>query len=215
MKLRLNFKQVNGISIPFQNGIPLPSFEKQNRKILDLAGTWKKERRPADNNITLSKRDAVGYANLIAESGGRHLVDYNDSSWETKNLPAVENQMKPYPAIPEFFYDGVWYRRDFNVDAADSTKFIKLIFLAVNYVADVWVNGEYLGYHEGGYTPFAFDVSSALKYGETNVITVRVDLIAWGERNDVIPYNWADWFDYAGIIHDVYLRIFFTNFNNP
>jgi beta-glucuronidase len=206
LETTMTLQQVDGITIPFQNGIPLPSYEKQNRKIIDLAGTWKKERRTADNNITLSKRDSAGYANLIAESGGRYLAGYDDSSWETKNLPAVENQMHPYPTIPEFFYDGVWYRRSFEVDAADSGKFVKLVLLAVNYVADVWVNGEYLGYHEGGYTPFAFDVSPALKYGQTNVIAVRVDLIPWGERNDIIPYNTVDWFNYAGVIHDVYLE---------
>jgi beta-galactosidase len=206
LETSLSLQQVDGITLPFQNGIPLPSFEKQNRKTIDLAGTWKKERRPADNNISLSKRDASGYANLIAESGGRYLPGYDASGWLTKNIPGVENQMYTYPTIPEYFFDGVWYRRSFEVDAADSGKFIKLIFLAVNYVADVWVNGEYLGYHEGGYTPFAFDVSSVLKYGETNVIAVRVDLIAWGERNDVIPHHPVDWFDYAGIIHDVYLE---------
>jgi beta-glucuronidase len=206
LETSLVLEQVDGITIPFQNGIPLPSFEKQNREIIDLTGTWKKERRPADNNISLSKRDASGYANLVSESGGRYLHGYDDSGWETKNIPGVENQMYPYPTIPEFFYNGVWYRRNFNVDAADSGKFVKLVFLAVNYVADVWVNGEYLGYHEGGYTPFAFDVSSALKYGETNTIAVRVDLIAWGERQDVIPHHPVDWFDYAGIIHDVYLE---------
>lgn len=206
LETTLTLQQVDGITIPFQNEIPLPSFEKQNRKFIDLAGIWKKERRPADNNITLNKRDSAGYANLIAESGGRYLTGYDDSGWETKNLPAVENQMHPYPTIPEYFYDGVWYRRSFQVDVADSGKFVKLVLLAVNYVADIWVNAVYLGYHEGGYTPFAFDVSSALKYGEANVIAVRVDLIAWGERNDVIPYKTVDWFDYAGIIHDVYLE---------
>jgi len=206
LETSLKLQQVDGVIIPFQNGIPLPSFEKQNRKILNLEGTWKKERRPADNNITLSKRDSTGYTNLIAESGGRYSAGYADSGWEMKNIPGVENEMFPYPTIPEYFYDGVWYRRTFQVDAADSGKFAKLIFLAVNYIADVWVNGKYLGYHEGGYTPFAFDVSSALSYGETNVIAVRVDLIGWGERNDVIPHHSVDWFDYAGIIHDVFLE---------
>ncbi len=206
LETSLTLNQVDGITIPFQNGMPLPSFEKQNRKMIDLAGTWKKERRPADNNISLSKRDASGYANLIAESGGRYLIGFNDSGWETKNIPGVENTMYEYPKIPEFFYDGVWYRKSFEVDAADSGKFVKLVFLAVNYIADVWINGQYIGYHEGGYTPFSFDVSSALKYGETNVIAVKVDLIAWGERNDVIPHHSVDWFDYAGIIHDVYLE---------
>ena len=206
LETTLTLQQVDGITIPFQNGFPLPSFEKQNRKIMNLAGTWKKERRPADNNITLSKRDASGYANLINESGGRYLSSFDDSGWEIKNLPAVENEMQTYPTIPKYFFDGVWYRRTFQVDVADSGKFVKLIFLAVNYMADVWVNDEFVGYHEGGYTPFAFDVSSILKFGETNTIAVRVDLIGWGERNDVIPAAWADWFDYAGIIHDVYLE---------
>ena len=206
LETSLVLQQVNGISIPFQNGIPLPSFEKQNRKIIDLAGAWRKERRPANNNISLSKRDSTGYSNLITESGGRHLSNYDDSGWETKNIPGVENEMHSYPTIPEYFSDGVWYRRTFNVEAADSGKLVKLVFLAVNYIADVWVNGNYLGYHEGGYTSFAFDVSSALKYGETNTLAVRVDLIPWGERNDIIPYNTVDWFNYAGIIHDVYLE---------
>ena len=48
-----------------------------------------------------------------------------------------------------------------HVDSAADGKFLKLMFYAVNYVADVWLNDVYLGYHEGGYTPFAFDVSSA------------------------------------------------------
>lgn len=206
LETSLNLKEVNGITIPYQNGIPLPSFEKQNRKLINLAGDWKKQRRAANNTISLAKRDTSGYNNLVTEAGGRHLSSFDDSAWELKAIPSVENEMHPYPTIPEYFSDGVWYRRSFDVDAADSGKFIKLVFIAVNYIADVWVNGVYLGYHEGGYTPFAFDVSSVLNYGGSNVIAVRVDLISWGERNDVIPFQWADWFDYAGIIHDVYLE---------
>ncbi|MDP3682460.1 MAG: glycoside hydrolase family 2 TIM barrel-domain containing protein, partial [Ignavibacteria bacterium] len=108
---------------------------------------------------------------------------------------------------PEFYQNGVWYRYNFN--AADSLqgKFIKLIFYSVNYVADVWVNGQYCGYHEGGYTPFAFDVSSKLNFGAVNnSLVVRVDNPVWGTRKDIVPYNQCDWFNYTGIIHDVYLE---------
>lgn len=206
LQATLSLKKVDGISIPFQNNFALPTFEKQNRKILNLKGEWKKQRFSADDNITLAKRDATGYQNLINEAAGRNSSSFDDSGWELKTLPAVENQMNPYPAVPEYYQDGVWYRRNFTVDAADSGKFVKLIFYSVNYVADVWLNDVYLGYHEGGYTPFAFDVSSALNYSGNNVLVVRVDNPAWGSRNDIVPYTQCDWFNYTGIIHDVYLE---------
>jgi beta-galactosidase len=202
----LEIKNIDGISVPYQNGIPLPSFEKQDRKIIDLAGTWKKYRTVADDNISLSKRDSLGYLDLITEAEGKYLADFDDSSWEEKELPAVENEMYEYPTVPEFFSDGVWYRRSFEVEESDSGKFTKLVFLAVNYIADVWINGEYVGYHEGGYTPFAFDVTPYLKYNDLNIIAVRVDVVSWGVRNDVIPHKPVDWFNYGGIIHDVYLE---------
>ncbi|MEO8398640.1 MAG: sugar-binding domain-containing protein, partial [Ignavibacteriaceae bacterium] len=206
LEATLKIENVDGITVPYQGGIPLPSFEKQNHKIINLAGSWKKQRAAADDNITLAKRDSIGYANLISESAGRSLSNYDDAAWEEKTLPAVENEMHTFPTVPELFNDGVWYRKNFEVDASDSGKFAKIIFLAVNYVADVWINGEYIGYHEGGYTPFAFDISSRLKSGETNIIAVRVDLVSWNKRNDVIPYKAPDWFNYGGIIHDVYIE---------
>jgi len=203
----LKMQQVNGIYIPFQNGIPVPSFEKQNRQIIDLKGTWRKQRFTADDNITLARRDSSGYQNLTIEAQDRQLSSYDDSEWETKQIPGVENQMNPYPTVPEYYEDGVWYRKTINISDTLNDKFIKLMFYSVNYVADVWLNDIYLGYHEGGYTPFAFDVSSVLNYGGTNVLVVRVDNPAWGSRNDIVPYTRVDWFNYTGIIHDVYLEV--------
>jgi beta-glucuronidase len=166
-----------------------------------------KQRFSASDIITLDKRDTEGYQNLLTEAANRHLSTFDDSGWETKILPAVENTMNPYPTVPEYYQDGVWYRKSFNVDTANADKFIKLMFYSVNYVADVWLNDVYLGYHEGGYTPFAFDVLSALNYGSNNVLVVRVDNPAWNSRNDIVPYTACDWFNYTGIIHDVYLEV--------
>ncbi|MFN3873364.1 MAG: glycoside hydrolase family 2 TIM barrel-domain containing protein [Ignavibacterium sp.] len=198
---------VDGIKILFQNGMPVPSFEKQNRSMINLAGQWKKQRFNANDNITLAKRDSAGYQNLLNEAQGRHSSTYDDGGWENKILPAVENQMNIYPTVPEYYQDGVWYRRNFSVPDSLNGKFIKLIFYAVNYVADIWINDFYVGYHEGGYTSFAFDVSPYLNYGGNNVIAVRVDNPAWGTRHDIVPYTNCDWFNYTGIIHDVYLEI--------
>ncbi|MCX7874826.1 MAG: T9SS type A sorting domain-containing protein [Melioribacteraceae bacterium] len=209
LQTTFDFQKVNGINIPFQNGIPLPSFEKQSgRTIIDLSGEWKKFRFVTNDNLTLTKRDAATITSIENESGGKHLPNYDDSNWQKKNLPGVENTMiAPADNFPEFYNDGIWYRRTFNIDASHSNKFVKLMFYAVNYVCDIWINGKYVGYHEGGYTPFAFDVSSFLNYGSQNLIAIRVDNIAWGDRKDIIPFNNVDWFNYAGVIHDLYLEV--------
>lgn len=203
----LSLIDIAGVKVPYQNGMPVPSFEKQSRVIINLAGDWKKQRFTAADNISLSKRDATGLANIVAEAANRQLSTFDDSSWETKTIPGVENKMNTFPKPPEFYTDGIWYRKTFSVDAANAGKFIKLIFYSVNYICDVWINDQYVGYHEGGYTPFAFDVSSKLNFGSTNTIAVRIDNIAWDSRNDIVPYVKCDWFNYSGIIHDVYLEI--------
>ncbi len=201
-----------GLNIPYQNGILVPTFDKQSTRLtINLAGEWKKQRFAANHNLSLSKRDSAGIAAVEAEAAGRQLSNFDDSGWQTKNLPGVENALTeataPNGLYPEIYENGIWYRRTFNVDASNNGKFVKLMFYAVNYVCDVWINGKYVGYHEGGYTPFAFDVSSFLNYGSANTIAIRVDNIPWDSRKDIIPYNKVDWFNYAGVIHDVYLEI--------
>ena len=212
LETSLNLVEVGGVSVPYQNGMPLPTFEKQNsRTIIDLAGEWKKLRFATIDNISLAKRDATGLAALETEAAGKQLASFNDAAWEKKTLPGVENALTeataPNGLFPEIYNDGVWYRRTFTVDAANSGKFAKLMFYSVNYVCDVWINGIYIGYHEGGYTPFAFDVSNWLNFGATNTIAIRVDNIAWGSRKDIIPVSSVDWFNWAGVIHDVYLEL--------
>ena len=212
LEASLSLQDVSGIKIPYQNGMPLPTFEKQSgRQILDLAGEWKKIRFVTNDNLTLAKRDAAGITALETEAAGKQLSTFNDAGWDKKTLPGVENALTeataPGGLFPEIYNDGIWYRKTFTLDAANNGKFIKLMFYAVNYVCDIWINDKYVGYHEGGYTPFAFDVSSFLKYGSSNVIAIRVDNIAWGSRKDIIPYNQVDWFNYAGVIHDIYLEV--------
>lgn len=212
LETSLSLIDIGGVAVPHQNGMPLPTFEKQNsRTIIDLAGEWKKLRFATIDNVSLAKRDAAGIAAIETEAAGKQLASFNDAVWEKKTLPGVENALTeataPNGLFPEFYNDGVWYRRTFTVDAANSGKFAKLMFYSVNYVCDVWINGIYVGYHEGGYTPFAFDVSSLLNYGTTNTIAIRVDNIAWGSRKDIIPVSSVDWFNWAGVIHDVYLEL--------
>ena len=71
-------------------------------------------------------------------------------------------------------YDGVgWYSREFELDAPWSERTVELRFEAADYYAEVWLNGCRVGEHEGGYTPFALDVSEAVRCG-LNRLAVRI-----------------------------------------
>lgn len=73
----------------------------------------------------------------------------------------------------------LWYRRTFEVPADWKPNRVRLNFGAVDWLADVWVNGIKIGTHTGGYAPFSFDITNALKDGE-NVLEVRV----WDPTDD-------------------------------
>ncbi len=197
------------LPVAWQSGLPVPSFDLQDRPRLDLAGEWKKERFKADHNLTMKSRGGSGLAQIEAEGGGRHKVNYPDQDWQTILLPGVENRMPRQdsdPAGPENYEDGVWYRRTFTAPAEWKGRLVTLNAIAMNYVADVWVNGTWIGYHEGGYTPFALDLSAALNYGGENLIAIRVDNPPWGTRLDTVPGPKVDWWNYTGIIHDIALE---------
>ncbi len=66
-----------------------------------------------------------------------------------------------------------WYKKEFKV-SGEHIKKAYLKFSNVDYYCKVWLNGEYLGEHEGYSTPFTFEVRDKLKFYETNVLTVKV-----------------------------------------
>ena len=89
----------------------------------------------------------------------------------------------PYP--PESSASGVgdtgrhpvvWYRRTFRADDAHRNERLLLHFGAVDYSADVWVNGHHVAQHEGGNTPFTADITPVLHYRDAeHVIVVRAE----------------------------------------
>ena len=72
------------------------------------------------------------------------------------------------------FHSSMWYRRSFTVPADWKGKHVLLHFGAVNYWASVWVNDGMAGRHEGGNTPFTFDITNLLKTSG-NSITVHAE----------------------------------------
>ncbi len=72
-------------------------------------------------------------------------------------------------------HEVLWYRRTFPVDADDRAQRLVLHFGAVDYRADVWVNGRHVGQHEGGHTPFSVEITQALDAGIEQSVVVRAE----------------------------------------
>jgi beta-glucuronidase len=142
--------------------------------------------------------------------------ELDESRWDRVDVPHC------WPLDPRYAYTGTaWYRRPFDVPADLQGRHARLEFDAVFARARVWVNGQLAGSHEGGYTPFGFDVTPHLIAGRPNTIAVAVDN-SWslttmpGARPGADPTRRVyPWWDYGGIVRPVALvlssPIFITN----
>jgi hypothetical protein len=131
--------------------------------------------------------------------------DLDDAAWTEVTVPHTWGVMEAHAD-----YDGLaWYRRAFTLPAEAQHAHLRLRFAAVFYIADVWLNGAYLGTHEGGYTPFEFDVSEVARPGAENVLAVRVDNVRAMDRIPATLHeDWSfDWWNYGGIVRDVSLEM--------
>jgi beta-glucuronidase len=101
------------------------------------------------------------------------------------------------------YYEGtVWYKKSFDVNLPAANEKVFLYFGAVNYRADVYLNGKKLGMHLGGFTPFNFEIPTGLLKSKDNYLVVKVDNKRF---KDEIPTLNTDWWNYGGITRDVKL----------
>jgi beta-glucuronidase len=99
------------------------------------------------------------------------------------------------------YYQGlVWYERKFQAQPKSGMRQF-LRFGAANYRATVWLNGKKVGAHEGGFTPFAIEVSGVIRPGE-NRIVVAADSQSSATS---VPPSVTDWENYGGITRSVRL----------
>ncbi|PAW92043.1 beta-galactosidase [Mucilaginibacter sp. MD40] len=97
---------------------------------------------------------------------------YNDSGWSTVGLP--HSFSIPYFMSTEFYIGYGWYRKHFSLENDLANKKAYLDFEGVFQEAEIFVNGQKMGSHKGGYTGFRIDISGALKKGD-NLVAVRVN----------------------------------------
>lgn len=120
--------------------------------------------------------------------------------WEWINLPHSWNTEDPFDEEPGYYRGVGWYRKVVHADAFPQKEKTFIYFEAANQHARVFVNGERVGEHKGGYTAFCFDITNRLKEGD-NLLEVRLD----NSHDPAVPPLKGDFNFYGGIYRDVYL----------
>ena len=125
------------------------------------------------------------------------LVEYDFDKAPQMDIPSDWNTKDD----KLFFYEGtIWFKKSFNYTINPQKKVI-LYFGAVNYESIIYLNGELIGKHEGGFTPFNFDITKQIRNGE-NFVILKVDN---KRRAENIPTLIFDWWNFGGITRDVYI----------
>lgn len=128
-------------------------------------------------------------------------LDPIDAKWRVLNLPhdwSVEGTYSPDKASCTGYLPGGigWYRKTFEVPKTRIGKKAYLYFEGVYNNSEVFINGKSVGKRPNGYVSFMYDLTPYIKYGEKNVISVKVD---HSEERD------SRWYTGSGIYRDTYL----------
>ena len=161
------------------NAYPRPQMRRES--FINLNGTW-------DFAVTHGERPA-----FFSE---RINVPYPPES----ELSGIERRIRPNETM--------WYRRAFPAIARAEDERVLLHFGAVDQIAEVFLNGAPLGTHEGGYLPFTFDVTDALR-GKNELTVKAVDALdhryPWGKQKHK---NGGMWYTpFSGIVGTVWMEV--------
>ncbi|MFI3280703.1 MAG: glycoside hydrolase family 2 TIM barrel-domain containing protein [Rikenellaceae bacterium] len=138
------------------------------------------------------------------ECQGAEAPEFDDSSWESVDLPHDWSIEGPFSLDNPAECRGAWlptgkcgYRKSFKVKSSDIGKRFEIHFEGAYRNSEVWINGQYLGKRPMGYIAFHYDMTPYIKAGE-NVITVKLD-------NSSQPGS--RWYSGTGIYRHVYLNV--------
>lgn len=182
---------------------PVAMINVDHRETTSLNGTWEViidrylrgllsndlEERPA------SKPGHFSHAEVATEKSDK--MEYGFENGEKLEVPGDWNTQDERL----FFYEGaVWYKKNFDYDLKEGQRLF-VYFGAANYKAITCLNAEELGRHEGGFTPFSYEITDKVKPAG-NTLVVLVDNT---RQMKAIPTVMRDWWNYGGITRRVML----------
>lgn len=135
------------------------------------------------------------------ESDAPAAPDYNDTGWQTVNIPHTWNATDAQDGCNDYLRTTGWYRKSMPWQAGYHGRRLYLEFRGANTIAECFVNGHKAGAHKGGYTAFRFDITDCVSEGSPIDIAVKVD----NRRHEECSPLSADFSFFGGIYRKVYL----------
>ena len=169
------------------------------RQTTSLNGAWQIIIDPYENGYFNYRwePDPNGYFKNEKPKDKTDRVEYDFDASETLLVPGDWNTQKE----KLFLYEGtIWYKKSFDFKLKPNRR-VFVWFGAANYHAIAYLNGQKLGEHLGGFTPFNFEITRLLKEKD-NFLVVKVDN---KRQRDGVPTLNTDWFNYGGLTRQVYL----------
>ena len=123
-----------------------------DRKTISLNGMW---------DYRIDQND-------IGKRQSWYLTDYSGNGWRTIQVPGnwyLNEEIGDY-------FGTIWYKKDFRLTEKKGER-IFVRFEGVDYITEVWLNGKYLGFHEGMFNPFEFEITDFVDYDGNNTLIVR------------------------------------------
>ncbi len=174
-----------------------------HRDTTSLNGTWeviidRYERGFLAKNLKEIRVGSGGqFSSALVADSKDDKMEYGFENGETLEVPGDWNTQDERL----FFYEGtVWYKKNFDYDLEEGKRLF-LYFGAANYKSIVYLNAEELGRHEGGFTPFSYEITDKVK-PEDNTLVVLVDNT---RHINSVPTLKRDWWNYGGITRRVML----------
>ena len=127
----------------------------QARNFKSLNGKWK---------VMIDPTGIGDWRQVWQEKKPQKKTDFVEYSFEggpELEVPGDFNTQRPELT---YFEGTVWYKKQFSYTKREDKRLF-LYFGAVNYLADVYLNGEKIGSHEGGFTPFQFEITNSMGFG--------------------------------------------------
>ena len=147
---------------------------------------------------------------------GAELPAFNDNDWSRVSCPHTWNDTDTFDNFATGGHQGeselwtgiAWYRKEFTLPLAAAGKKVFIEFEGVRQIADVYLNGQHLGQDKTGFIPFGFDLTPYFKFGQTNVLAVRVDNRFDKQYAGDTPWHHPNWHPpHGGIYRNVSLHV--------
>jgi len=170
------------------------------RRITSLNGTWQAIIDPYEVGYYNIRQSPISDGGFAANRKPRDRSDRVEYDFDTAARLLVPGDWNSQ-SDELFFYEGtIWYKRDFDYNLPAGRRLF-VYFGAANYEAKVWLNGHKLGEHEGGFTPFNFEITDYVR-DTGNFLILKVDNQRWRQA---VPALNTDWWNYGGLTRDVFL----------